>query len=65
MKLDKNFIINKLLPILVTSILSALVSMLQATLAQYTATNIPAGSPETSAIVGGALMSLRVLKCAV
>lgn len=65
MKIDKGFIINKLLPILITSILSALVSMLQATLAEYTGASVKAGSPEASAVIGGALMSLRVLKCAV
>jgi phosphate/sulfate permease len=62
MTLDKTFLKEKILPILITSILSALIAMLQNVLVAYT-TQIPSGTSEAlSGGVGAVLSAFKYLK---
>jgi hypothetical protein len=62
MKIDKTYLKEKLLPILFTALLSAVIAMLQNILIAYT-TNIPSGTSEVLAGgVGTVLSAFKFLK---
>jgi hypothetical protein len=62
MTLDKTFLKEKLLPILITSILSMLIAMLQNVLVAFT-TQVPSGTSEVFAGgVGAVLSAFKYLK---
>lgn len=62
MTIDKQFVKDKIIPIFITAILSAVIAMLQNILTAYT-TGIPSGTSEAfSGGVGAVLGALKFLK---
>ena len=62
MTLDKTFLKEKILPILITAFLSALIAMLQNVLTAYV-TNMPSGTSEVvSGGVGAVISAFKFLK---
>lgn len=62
MKLNKQFFIEKILPILITSLCSALISILGNIISAYTGNHTIQTNPETVGVIGGALKSIQHIK---
>jgi len=62
MKLNKKYLYDHILPIIVTALLSALISIFTNILAQYTNLTILQTNPEATGILGMALKTAHSLK---
>jgi hypothetical protein len=62
MKLNKKFCYDKILPIIITAFLSAMISIFTNILAQYTGVEALRTNPESVGVIGLALKTAHVLK---